>query len=249
MKPTDSTITETSLAKAISFIEKSQLPQFRKKFIIQRLVEQSSSTNRITNISNSKIVGELIKSENLGHIVINLYPNNDGYSIGIRPPRDSISMEINGISALNTVKLSYEDDDLLDYIDNEELPPVIADLIESICGHAEQSRLFYCGCVTAEIRDYRTSASIAQECCETHFVLLKPTNQTVMNDVNNLTSGNCSSSTKQTWTEDEKIALETGIVNATAEPLCLDPSPLVGIMSTNLEYQKNWLKASHKIRR
>ena len=47
-------------------------------------------------------------------------------------------------------RLPYEDDDFLTYIDNEELPMSILDLLEKAW-----PELFYSGCVIAEVRDQR----------------------------------------------------------------------------------------------
>ena len=64
----------------------------------------------------------------------------------------------------------YQDDELLQYIDNEELPPVLVDLLE-----ASHPELFYSGCIVAEVRDYRQSFQHYN--CDTHYVLLRPTTQ------------------------------------------------------------------------
>lgn len=61
----------------------------------------------------------------------------------------------------------YHEDELLHYIDNEELPPVVVDLLE-----ASNPELFYNGCIIAEVRDYRK-----HYVCDTHHVLLRPTTQ------------------------------------------------------------------------
>lgn len=65
--------------------------------------------------------------------------------------------------------MMYEDELLLSYIDNEELPPFLAEKLEP-----NHSFLFYSGCVIAEIRDYRQSYPAD---CDTHYVLLRPTLQ------------------------------------------------------------------------
>lgn len=71
---------------------------------------------------------------------------------------------------LETTRWPYEEEDLLSYIDNEELPIVLLDLLE-----AEYSSLFYSGCIIAQIRDYRQA--YPSFVCDTHHVLLKPTTQ------------------------------------------------------------------------
>lgn len=71
---------------------------------------------------------------------------------------------------IETPRWPYEEEDLLSYIDNEELPVVLLDLLES-----EHSCLFYSGCIIAQIRDYRQA--YPSFLCDTHHVLLRPTNQ------------------------------------------------------------------------
>lgn len=64
----------------------------------------------------------------------------------------------------------YENDALLECINNEEIPLFIMDVLET-----RKPNIFYSGCIIAEIRDYRQSFPIT--CCDTFFILLKPTNQ------------------------------------------------------------------------
>lgn len=71
---------------------------------------------------------------------------------------------------METPRWPYEEEELLSYIDNEELPVVLLDLLET-----EHSSLFYSGCIIAQIRDYRQA--YPSFLCDTHHVLLKPTTQ------------------------------------------------------------------------
>lgn len=71
---------------------------------------------------------------------------------------------------IETPRWPYEEEELLSYIDNEELPVVLLDLLET-----EHSCLFYSGCIIAQIRDYRQA--YPSFLCDTHHVLLRPTNQ------------------------------------------------------------------------
>lgn len=71
---------------------------------------------------------------------------------------------------IETPTWPYEEEELLSYIDNEELPVILLDLLES-----EHSMLFYSGCVIAQVRDYRQA--YPSFVCDTHHVLLRPTNQ------------------------------------------------------------------------
>lgn len=63
--------------------------------------------------------------------------------------------------------LLYEDELLLSYIDNEELPPFLAEKLEP-----NHSFLFYSGCVITEVRDYRQAYPAK---CDIRYVLLRPT--------------------------------------------------------------------------
>lgn len=119
----------------------------------------------------------------------------------------------------------YEEEELLACIDNEELPLMFVDLFEKRC-----PQLFYSGCVIVEVRDYRQSFPISTACDKFH-VLLRPTNQTLLADVQALTS-------EGEWSHEEKMALESQLILATAEPLCLDPSPQVGINSINGQHER-----------
>lgn len=74
---------------------------------------------------------------------------------------------------IETPRWPYEEEELLSYIDNEELPVVLLDLLES-----EHSSLFYSGCIIAQIRDYRQA--YPSFLCDTHHVLLRPTNQVIL---------------------------------------------------------------------
>lgn len=124
-----------------------------------------------------------------------------------------------------TMRWPYEEEELLACIDNEELPLMFVDLFEKRC-----PQLFYSGCVIVEVRDYRQSFPISTACDKFH-VLLRPTNQTLLADVHALTS-------EGEWSHEEKMALESQLILATAEPLCLDPSPQVGINSINGQHER-----------
>lgn len=123
-----------------------------------------------------------------------------------------------------TMRWPYEEEDLLDALDNEELPLILVDLIES-----KYPNLFYSGCVIAEVRDYRQSFPIST--CDTYHVLLKPTNQTMYADINLLTA-------EGDWSPDERLALESQVVMAASEPLCLDPDPQIGQFAANQQYRR-----------
>lgn len=78
---------------------------------------------------------KLVAREHLNTLVLNLYPGSKGYSLSIKMGRDEL---------VEAVKLPYHEDQLLTYIDNEELPPALTDLLE-------QADLYYSGCVIVQV--------------------------------------------------------------------------------------------------
>jgi hypothetical protein len=97
-------------------------------------------------------------------------------------------------------------------------------------------QLFYDGCIILEIRDYRRKNS---NLYDLSFVLLKPSMQTLLADLNSITN-----TSQFISTQEDKYFLESQLLLATTEPLCLDPSPMVSIVKNNISMQK--FKMSHK---
>ncbi|XP_064126308.1 transcription factor SPT20 homolog isoform X22 [Loxodonta africana] len=156
--------------------------------------------------------------ETLSCLVVNLYPGNEGYSLMLRGKNGSDS---------ETIRLPYEEGELLEYLDAEELPPILVDLLEK-----SQVNIFHCGCVIAEIRDYRQSSNMKSPGYQSRHILLRPTMQTLVCDVHSITSDN------HKWTQEDKLLLESQLILATAEPLCLDPSVAVACTANRLLYNK-----------
>ncbi|XP_048589429.1 transcription factor SPT20 homolog isoform X2 [Nematostella vectensis] len=125
-------------------------------------------------------------------------------------------------SESETIKLPYEETQFLDYLDAQELPPILVDLLER-----SQANIFYSGCVIVEVRDYRQNLSSSSY--DTKYVLLRPTYQSLVCDVNNLTSD-------PSWSVDDKLALEAQLLLATEGPLCLNPNPEVGLVANQLQF-------------
>lgn len=138
----------------------------------------------LTNYS-TLLLEKLVARERLNTLIIKLCPGTKGYSFGYRSsPRTAPPIFSSSSSTADAARNSFADDntantiesnewpyemgDFLRYIDNEELPPFIADILESQCSY-----LFYNGCVIAEIRDYRQAYPHMR--CEIHHVLLRPT--------------------------------------------------------------------------
>lgn len=173
-----------------------------------------SSPNHEYILSGSYLLQKLVENEKLNCLVVNLYPVDEGYSITVKSRTGGDT---------ETSLLSYEDDELLQYIDNQELPPLLVDLLER-----SQVNLFYNGCIIVEIRDFRNS--VHSMTFKTRYTLLKPTTQSIMCDVSMLANDN------QRWSWEERHALESALVLATAEPLCLDPSVSVTIVANYFQH-------------
>ncbi|XP_032042425.1 transcription factor SPT20 homolog isoform X9 [Aythya fuligula] len=167
---------------------------------------------------NVNLLEKLVMQETLSCLVVNLYPGNEGYSIMLRGKNGSDS---------ETIRLPYEEGELLEYLDAEELPPILVDLLEK-----SQVNIFHCGCVIAEIRDYRQSGNMKSPTYQSKHILLRPTMQTLICDVHSITSDN------HKWTQEDKLLLESQLILATAEPLCLDPSIAVTCTTNRLLYNK-----------
>lgn len=117
---------------------------------------------------NTLLLDKLVVKERLNTLILNLYPGNKGYSLMFR--EKSRSEDKDDTATMIEIKdLLYEDELLLSYIDNEELPPLLAETLEP-----NHSFLFYSGCVIAEVRDYRQAYPAK---CDIHYVLLRPTLQ------------------------------------------------------------------------
>lgn len=106
----------------------------------------------------------------------------------------------------------------MDALDSEELPPLIIDFCNVNCPH-----LFYNGAVIAQIRDYRQSYPL--DICDIHYVLLRPTATALWDEINGAVDSS--------WSFKDRTAFESQLVLATAPPICLDPSPAIGIAAIN----------------
>ncbi|XP_048656820.1 transcription factor SPT20 homolog isoform X9 [Marmota marmota marmota] len=167
---------------------------------------------------NVNLLEKLVMQETLSCLVVNLYPGNEGYSLMLRGKNGSDS---------ETIRLPYEEGELLEYLDAEELPPILVDLLEK-----SQVNIFHCGCVIAEIRDYRQFSNMKSPGYQSRHILLRPTMQTLICDVHSITSDN------HKWTQEDKLLLESQLILATAEPLCLDPSIAVTCTANRLLYNR-----------
>ncbi|TEA22653.1 hypothetical protein DBR06_SOUSAS14710048 [Sousa chinensis] len=183
---------------------------------VEECEKEPEVTEELT--SNVNLLEKLLRRESLPCLVVNLYPGKEGYSLMLKGENGS-SSEI--------IRLPYEEGELLEYLDAEELPPVLVGLLEK-----SQVNVFHHGCVIAEIRDYRQSSDREAPHCQSRHILLRPTMQTLAWDVEAIASDN------QNWTQEDKLLLESQLILATAEPLCLDPSVSVACTANRLLYNK-----------
>ncbi|XP_033029846.1 transcription factor SPT20 homolog isoform X9 [Lacerta agilis] len=221
---------ELALDRAEYIIESArQRPPKRKylssgrKSVFQKLyelyLEECDKEPEIKKLRrNVNLLEKLVLQETLSCLVVNLYPGNEGYSLMLRGKNGSDS---------ETIRLPYEEGELLEYLDAEELPPILVDLLEK-----SQINIFHCGCVITEIRDYRQSGNLKSPTYQSKYILLRPTMQTLICDVHSITSDN------HKWTQEDKLLLESQLILATAEPLCLDPSIAVTCTANRLLYNK-----------
>ncbi|XP_036845354.1 transcription factor SPT20 homolog isoform X3 [Oncorhynchus mykiss] len=177
---------------------------------------------------NVNLLEKLVSQESVSCLVVNLYPGNQGYSLMLLGKNGSDS---------ETIRLPYEEGQLLEYLDAEELPPILVDLLEK-----SQVNIFHCGCVVAEVRDYRQSGNTKMPSFQSRHVLLRPTMQTLICDVHAMTSDH------HKWTQDDKFQLESQLLLATADPLCLDPSISVTCTANHLLYNKQKMN-THSMKR
>uniref|UniRef100_A0A8C6WHY3 SPT20 homolog, SAGA complex component n=1 Tax=Neogobius melanostomus TaxID=47308 RepID=A0A8C6WHY3_9GOBI len=194
-----------------------------RKSLYQKLyelyMEECEKEPELKNLRrNVNLLEKLVSQESVSCLVVNLYPGNEGYSLMLRGKNGSDS---------ETIRLPYEEGELLEYLDAEELPPILVDLLEK-----SQVNIFHCGCVIVEVRDYRQSGNTKMPTYQSRHILLRPTMQTLICDVHSLTSDH------HKWTQDDKLQLESQLILATAEPLCLDPSISVTCTANRLLYNK-----------
>lgn len=194
-----------------------------RKSLYQKLyelyIEECEKEPELKNLRrNVNLLEKLVSQESVSCLVVNLYPGNEGYSLMLRGKNGSDS---------ETIRLPYEEGELLEYLDAEELPPILVDLLEK-----SQVNIFHCGCVIVEVRDYRQSCNTKMPTYQCRHILLRPTMQTLICDVHAMTSDH------HKWTQDDKLQLESQLILATAEPLCLDPSISVTCTANRLIYNK-----------
>ncbi|XP_058788715.1 transcription factor SPT20 homolog isoform X2 [Phymastichus coffea] len=203
----------------------------------------ANSDSVLNNLENEDdLLGKLVQKDGLHTLIVNLYAGNKGYSLAVRNSGQKglqydklgIASDASVGSVSETQLMGYEQGELLTCIDNGQLPGVLAEQLE-----ANNSQLFYDGCIIAEVRDYRRVYPHNNP--ETHHVLLKPSTQSILSDVSALTSDG-------DWSHEERLVLESQIVAATQGPLCLDPNPIAGLTSSRLRQCKSLLASQQLVR-
>lgn len=107
------------------------------------------------------LLDRFVQGETLNQVVITLYPREEGYTLALKI-RNTLENE--------TALIPYEEDELLNCIDSQQLPPVLVELLEEA-----GADVFYDGCVFVEVKDLRDSSNK-----QTWNVLLKPSPQVVL---------------------------------------------------------------------
>lgn len=163
-------------------------------------------------------------------------------------------------SLVEVLRWPYENDQLLQCIDREVIPDFLMDMLaattitmqtpqDESTGTARiyaKPNVFYAGCVVAQIRDFRQTFATSTNICDTRHVLLRPTNATLFADVQHIAT--TLNQTASVCVPEDKLALESQLVLATAEPLCLDPDPNIGRYAINMQYERQ-LFNTHELRR
>ena len=195
---------------------------------LKERLQWSSHLNPCSNLLNL-----LCKRERCHRLIVTLHPNDEGYTVSLST-KDSQVVEL--------AKLSYEEEDLLTAIDNQELPACLIDLLDFQCTatNTNTDNIYYNGCIIAEIRDERSidplrpvksvnNKVVNPSQGNVSHVLLRPTTQSIICDSNLIARQ--ASNNGQNWTSEDRSILEGQLVLATQPPLCLDPSPVVSVLA------------------
>ncbi|ORZ13876.1 Spt20 family-domain-containing protein, partial [Lobosporangium transversale] len=111
-------------------------------------------------------------------------------------------------------------------IQEKRLPSGLLDVIKSAqCPYYE-------GCLIAEVVDHRTKGKQESE-VTTKRIVLSPTQETLWADLSLLHE-----ESGESWSSDMMLDIESKILIATEGPLCLDPSPMVTVISNEISYHQ-----------
>ncbi|CAH0560453.1 unnamed protein product [Brassicogethes aeneus] len=231
-RPSISLQKKDSSSEVFDNCETQQTSIFTKLHKLHEEYAEKSNGTRLKQ--NSHLLDKLVARERLNTLILNLYPGNRGYSLAFRTAPQSDNPD-NTAEIIQIKEWPYEMDEFLMYINNEELPPFLLELLEQ-----DFSYLFYNGCIIAEVRNYRQAYPNTK--CEIHHVLLRPTLRSLLADINNIVDKSSH------WGKEERNQLESQLLIANKPNLCLDPDNVV----SSKVYQINRCKQmwnTHRFRR
>lgn len=217
------------LSKNVKEKDRSIEEKLLELHVEESLKERSHWSSHLNPCSN--LLSILCKRERFNRLQVTLHPNDEGYTIAFAS-KDSHVVDL--------AKLSYEEDDLLTSIDNQELPTSLIDLLDfqNSANNTNTDNLYYNGCIIAEIKDercidpHRTIKSVNKSVHPSQgnvsHVLLRPTTQSIICDSNLIVR---QASNGQKWTSEDRSILEGQLAIATQPPLCLDPNPVVSVLA------------------
>ncbi|XP_060858740.1 MATH and LRR domain-containing protein PFE0570w-like isoform X2 [Metopolophium dirhodum] len=151
-------------------------------------------------------------------LVIILHSIDQGYSIKINTDRNSKSPK--------EYSFSYYEDTILEHMETEHLPPDLMDLLVTA-----RPRLFYSGCVIAEIHDQRDEVP-----GRVYRLILRPSIMSIQRDIDLIITNNSDPTDKNFWSIDRRLGLESEILKKVYPVMCMDPSPLAGLV-VQLQHQ------------
>ena len=179
----------------------------------------------------------------LNRLILTLHPGNRGYTchLGLTAKAaKKCELPVNGAQGLveaELLKLPYEEDYLLNYVDAQELPPTLLDLLDGL-----NVDIFYSGCLVVEVRDFRRKTGEAAgklNSCEVQHVLLRPTTQSVICDSNLIAEKSA-----RPLSAEERTTLEGRLAQMSSDPLCLDPDPVVAVLARKADVARKKLNSA-----
>ena len=156
---------------------------------------------------STNLLEKLVEKEQINTLVLNFYPLDQGYSLGfniknceknkanhvkdVKPGEhhnnntNNNNSHLTNVNKIETKLLSYDETELLYYINAGEIPPVLIDLIDRL-----EVNLYKDGCILMEIRDYRRRLQLTDKWrpFDSQFILLQPSMQTLLADLNSITN-------------------------------------------------------------
>ena len=153
---------------------------------------RSSHLNLATNLLNKLSMSPNIS---LTRLVITLHPGDEGYRL---------SLHTGPGPETELARYGYEDTEVLDCVDSQEVPFLIMDLITEALDQ-ETGDLYQGNCVVCEVRDCRGRGARPKS----HLVLLRPTTQSIICDSLTLARPCQTSPTK--WSTEDRVNLESQV--------------------------------------